>query len=158
IYPEYTDAIQDLAEFFGVGTNEFTMTNGTDEAIQVLVNTFVDGEVLLLKPSYAMFRFYAELAGAPVREMGYRQDLSFPLNEFIETIEPTTSAIFIANPNNPTGTALSLDGVRRIIEAAPHAAILIDEAYFEFYGQTALSWIRDYKNLFVSRTFSKVYG
>src|SRR5436305_886417 len=88
IYPEYTDAIRDLAAFFNVTPTEFTMTNGTDEAIQLLVNTFVDagGDVLLLKPSYAMYRFYSELGGASVRELEYREDLSFPLEELLDAI------------------------------------------------------------------------
>jgi histidinol-phosphate aminotransferase len=64
----------------------------------------------------------------------------------------------IANPNNPTGTGIDLDGIRRILNAAPQAAVLIDEAYFEFCGVTALPLVRQYPNLFVSRTFSKVYG
>jgi histidinol-phosphate aminotransferase len=161
IYPDYAEAIADLADFFRVGTDEFTMTNGTDEAIQLLVNTYVDDDdrVLLLKPSYAMYRFYAEIAGASVREIEYHPgDLAFPLEEFVLAIEPDTRAILIANPNNPTGTGLAEEDLRRIIEAAPRAAILIDEAYFEFSGITALGWIDRYPNLFVSRTFSKVHG
>ena len=76
VYPEYVDAMRELAAFFGVSEDEFTLTNGTDEAIQVLVNTFVDDgdEVLVLKPSYAMYRFYAEVAGAAVREVGYQPE------------------------------------------------------------------------------------
>lgn len=161
IYPEYTEAIASLGEFFGIGANEFTMTNGTDEAIQLLINTYVDdgGDVLLLKPSYAMYRFYAEVAGAAVREIEYRsQDLAFPLEELLGAIQPETRAILLANPNNPTGTGIGREGLRRIIEAAPGAAILIDEAYFEFSGITVLDWIKRDSNLFVSRTFSKVYG
>jgi histidinol-phosphate aminotransferase len=161
VYPEYVEATQELASFFGVSPDEFILTNGTDEAIQVLINTFVDDgqDVLLLKPSYAMYRFYAELAGATVREIAYApEDLAFPLDEFLAAIRPNTRAILVANPNNPTGTGLALDGVRRILEAAPGAAVLIDEAYFEFCGVTALPWLRQYPNLFVSRTFSKVYG
>jgi histidinol-phosphate aminotransferase len=161
VYPEYVEAMRELAAFFGVAADEFLLTNGTDEAIQVLINTYVDDgdDVLLLRPSYAMYRFYAELAGADVREMDYRAaDLSFPLEELLAAIRPQTRAILIANPNNPTGTGIELDGVRKIVEAAPHAAVLIDEAYFEFCGVTALGLIREYPNLFVSRTFSKVYG
>ncbi len=161
IYPEYADATRELAAFFGVGEDEFTLTNGTDEAIQVLVNTFVDDgdEVVVLKPSYAMYRFYAEVAGAVVREVEYQEEtLAFPMDQLLAAITSKTRAVLIANPNNPTGTALDPDGVRRILEAAPHAAVLVDEAYFEFSETTVLSWIRDYSNLFVSRTFSKVYG
>jgi histidinol-phosphate aminotransferase len=161
IYPEYVDAMRDLAAFFEVGPDEFTLTNGTDEAIQVLINTFVeDGdEVIVLKPSYAMYRFYAEVAGASVHEVEYYSStLAFPMDELLAAIRPETRAVLIANPNNPTGTAIDLDGIKRIVEAAPNAVVLIDEAYFEFSEVTALPWIRQYSNLFVSRTFSKVYG
>ena len=161
IYPEYTDAMRELAAFFAVAPGEIILTNGTDEAIQVLINTYVDDkdDVLLLTPSYAMYRFYAEVAGANVREIEYaKTDLAFPVDEFLNSIRPETRALLIANPNNPTGTGLAIDDVRRIIEAAPHAAVLIDEAYFEFCGVTALPLLRQYANLFVSRTFSKVYG
>jgi histidinol-phosphate aminotransferase len=160
IYPEYVEALAELAAFFGVSQEEFTLTNGTDEAIQILVNTFVeDGGVITLHPSYAMYRFYAELAGAPVHEVAYQQDtLAFPLEEVLAAIRPDTRAILLANPNNPTGTGFGLDTAEKILDAAPHAAVLLDEAYFEFSGVTALPWIRRYPNLFVSRTFSKAYG
>jgi len=160
IYPEYADAMRELAAFFGVEQSEFILTNGTDEAIQVMINTFVDDgdEVITLKPSYAMYRFYAELAGTEVKELEFPADLSFPLEELLRAITPKTKAILIANPNNPTGTGVSLDGIENILDAAPGAAVLIDEAYYEFCGVTALPWIRQQKNLFVSRTFSKVYG
>jgi len=160
IYPEYLQARRELAEFFRVSPDEFTLTNGTDEAIQLLVNTFVDDgdDVLLLKPSYAMYRFYAEVAGAQVREVECRDDLKFPLIDFLDELRPETRAVLIANPNNPTGSGLRLDDIQLILETVPDAAVLIDEAYFEFSGVTALRWIREHKNLFVSRTFSKVYG
>jgi histidinol-phosphate aminotransferase len=161
MYPEYADSLRELAAFFGVASEEFTLTNGTDEAIQLLVNTFVDdgGDVVTLKPSYAMYRFYAEVAGASIREVEFhRETLGFPLEELLAALRPETKAVLIANPNNPTGTGVGLDAIRAILEAAPRAAVLIDEAYFEFCGVTALPWIRDHANLFVSRTFSKVYG
>jgi histidinol-phosphate aminotransferase len=161
IYPEYADAMNELAAFFGVSEDEFTLTNGTDEAIQVFVNTFIDSgdEVVVLKPSYAMYRFYAEVAGATVIEVGYQPEtLAFPMDELLAAITPATRAVLIANPNNPTGTAIDLDGIKRILEAAAGAAVLIDEAYFEFSEITALPWIQEHSNLFVSRTFSKVYG
>lgn len=160
IYPEYADAMRELATFFEVESAEFILTNGTDEAIQVMINTFVDDgdEVITLKPSYAMYRFYAELAAAQVKEIEFPADFSFPLDALLSAISPRTKAILIANPNNPTGTGISIEGIKRILGAAPAAAVLIDEAYYEFCGVTALPCIKQYKNLFVSRTFSKVYG
>ena len=161
VYPEYSETKRDLARFFNVEPDDFILTNGTDEAIQVLVNTYVDDgdEVILLRPSYAMYRFYAEVAGAKVRQLPYRQQkLAFPLEELLEAITPHTRAILIANPNNPTGTGITRAGIERILEKATAAAVLIDEAYYEFCGVTALPILNDYPNLFVSRTFSKVYG
>jgi histidinol-phosphate aminotransferase len=162
MYPEYAEAIRELAEFFEVSTDEIALTNGTDEAIQVFVNTFVErgDDVVLLKPSYAMYRFYTDLAGGCVREVEYRAaaDLTFPLEELLAAITSRTKAVMIANPNNPTGTGAELEDLRRVLENAPGVAVLIDEAYFEFSGKTTLPWIREYPNLFVSRTFSKVYG
>jgi histidinol-phosphate aminotransferase len=160
MYPEYLGARSALAGFFGVGEDEFLLTNGTDEAIQVLVNTYVDDgqEVLILHPSYAMYKFYSELAGARVRELPYRDDLSFPFEEVLGAIHADTRAVLLSNPNNPTGTGMSLDQVRAVLDRAPRAAVLVDEAYFEFSGVTVLPWLAQYPNLFVSRTFSKVYG
>ncbi len=161
IYPEYEHALEDLARHFGISTTELTLTNGTDEAIQLLVNTYVDSgaEVIILKPSYAMYRFYAQLAGAAITEIDYRPGtLAFPLQELLERITPETRAIFISNPNNPTGTGTTLSGIEEILQKAASAAILVDEAYYEFSGVTALPLLSEYPNLFVSRTFSKTYG
>jgi histidinol-phosphate aminotransferase len=161
VYPEYGEARRRISQFFGVAENELLFANGTDEAIQVLINTYVDDgdRVLVLDPSYAMYRFYAELAGAEVAAVPYHpDDLSFPLAELLDAITPATRAVLIASPNNPTGTAVDLAGVRRILEKAENAAVLIDEAYFEFHGVTALRLLAEFPNLFVSRTFSKVYG
>jgi histidinol-phosphate aminotransferase len=161
VYPEYVEAKRKLAAFFGVNGSELLLTNGTDEAIQVLVNTYVDdaGQVLLLRPAYAMYRFYAEVAGAAIEEIDYEDgSLAFPLDTLLGRLGSHTRAVLIANPNNPTGTGLSLEAIEAILRKAPEAAVLIDEAYYEFSGVTALGLIPNYPNLFVSRTFSKVYG
>ncbi len=160
-YPEYSETRRDLAAFFGVEEESLVLTNGTDEAIQVLVNTYLDDgqECLILQPAYAMYRFYAEVAGAEVFALDYNPDtLAFPLEQVLESISASTRLIMIANPNNPTGGAISLKAIEQILQRAGNAAVLIDEAYYEFCGVTALPLIKDYSNLFVSRTFSKVYG
>lgn len=144
IYPEYSLARPKLAAFFGVSAEEILLTNGTDEAIQVLVNTFVnDGDAVYVpEPTYAMYRFYSELAGARVRE----------------ELTATTRLAFLANPNNPTGAWRERDACLALLEQFPKTLFLFDEAYFEFSGITVLDCIGRYPNLFVSRTFSKAYG
>jgi histidinol-phosphate aminotransferase len=161
IYPEYEHAMEDLSAHFGVSVDEMTISNGTDEAIQLLVNTYIDdgGEVLIPRPSYAMYRFYAQLAGARIHEIDYLPEtFAFPLEELLERITDKTRAVLISNPNNPTGTGISAAAIERILTEASGAVVLIDEAYFEFSGVTVLPLIREYPNLFVSRTFSKIYG
>lgn len=161
IYPEYGAVKAALARYFEVEEDDFILTNGTDEAIQVLINTYVDDrqQVIVLHPSYAMYRFYAEVAGAPVSEIPYRAEkLAFPLEELLDAITPETRAVLISNPNNPTGTGTSRANLERILQKAGHAAVLVDEAYYEFCGVTMLPLLNDYPNLFVSRTFSKAFG
>lgn len=161
VYPEYAEAKQALADFFHLPAEQLLLTNGTDEAIQVFVNTYVNAgdEALLLRPAYAMYRFYAQVADATIREIDYRPPhMEFPVDEVLAAITPETRAVIIANPNNPTGTGVHLQGIERILKRARKAAVLIDEAYYEFSGVTALSLIERAPNLFVSRTFSKVYG
>jgi len=161
VYPDYTGVREALAPHFGVAPDEILLTNGTDEAIQVLINTYVDDgdEVLLLRPSYAMYRFYAEVAGAAVHEIDYKApDYAFPIAELIDSVGPRTKAVLVANPNNPTGSGVSLEAIESLVRKASHAVVLIDEAYFEFSGVTGIGKLAQYPNLFVSRTFSKVYG
>ncbi len=161
VYPEYSEVKAALSAHFRVDAGQFLLTNGTDEAIQVLINTYVDDEddVVVLHPAYAMYRFYAQVAGASIREIPYSAgDLAFPIEELLAAIKPETRAILISNPNNPTGTGVGLRDIERILRKAKGAAVLIDEAYYEFCGVTALGSIGAFPNLFVSRTFSKVYG
>jgi len=161
VYPEYGEAKEAIARYFHVAPEQFVFTNGTDEAIQVFINTYVDDgqEVVLLKPSYAMYRFYAEVAGAKVREVEYPWPaMEFPLQAVLDAITPHTRAVILANPNNPTGTGVGLLGIERILHRARKAVVLVDEAYYEFSGVTALTEIDRVPNLFVSRTFSKVFG
>lgn len=161
IYPEYEHALQDLSFHFGVTEDAMTLTNGTDEAIQLLINTYVNSgdRVVVLRPSYAMYRFYAQLVGAGLEEIDYHPaTLAFPAEELLERIGPDTRAILISNPNNPTGTGTNVKTIERILDKAENAAVLVDEAYYEFSGITLLPLIEERSNLFVSRTFSKVYG
>lgn len=161
VYPEYGEAKQAVADYFRVAPDQMLFTNGTDEAIQVVVNTYVDDgqEVVLLRPSYAMYRFYSEVAGAKIVEIDYpRPGMEFPLQAVLDAITPETRAVLLANPNNPTGTGVGILGIERILHRAKKAVVLVDEAYYEFSGVTAITEIDRVPNLIVCRTFSKVFG
>jgi histidinol-phosphate aminotransferase len=160
-YPEYSAARAALAKHFGVDESELTLTNGTDEAVQLIINTYVSegDEVIVPHPSYAMYRFYAELAGARLRLIPFRKEtLEFPAQEILGAVNDRTKAIFLANPNNPTGSAVSVETIEKIARRAANAAVLIDEAYYEFNRVTAMPLLASLPSLFVCRTFSKAYG
>lgn len=102
-------------------------TNGTDEAISLLVNTFVEHgqQLVVVHPSYAMYRFYGELGGAKITEVEFEiaDDLKFPLKKLLASINRETAAIFLANPNNPTGTALSRDEIVQVLRRAEFGCV-----------------------------------
>jgi len=149
-----------VADFLKVNPPETLLTNGVDEAIHLLCQTYLGSgdEALIVAPTYSMYRIYAMAAGANVISVPMDKNFSFPVNELKERITPRTRLIAIANPNNPTGTVATHDQLRQLAHAAPEAAVLVDEAYFEFYGRTMLECRNECGNLFVARTFSKAYG
>ncbi len=159
-YPVRDKGEQVVAAHFGVPPEELLLTNGTDEAIHLVCETYLDvgDESIIVVPTFAMFEIYAAQTGATVLSIPAADNFEFPTDKVTAAITPRTRFIAVANPNNPTGTLVPVADLIRIAEAAPDAAILIDEAYFHFYGETAAPRWRDIPNLFVSRTFSKVYG
>jgi histidinol-phosphate aminotransferase len=159
-YPEQETVRRKAARHFGVRPDELLLTNGTDEALSLVVNTFVESgdTVLLAEPTYAMYRFYAELAGAKIAAPRYDSAMQFPWKEILAELKSSPRVFFLPNPNSPTGNLLSHGELRRILKAATRTMIVIDEAYFEFSGVTVIPWIRRSKNLIVTRTFSKTSG
>ncbi len=160
MYPEYQAASRRLAAFFGVRATEMLLTNGVDDALRLLVDTFVDrsDSVLLVEPTFPMYRFYAALMDARVASLRYDAEMHFPLEAVRRALRKRPRVFFLANPNNPTGTLLAKETIRRLLEAAPKTVLVVDEAYAEFSGVTVLPWIRRYPNLVVTRTFSKATG
>jgi histidinol-phosphate aminotransferase len=159
-YPEQETVRRKAARHFGVRPDELLLTNGTDEALGLVVNTFVESgdTVLLAEPTYAMYRFYSELAGARIVAPRYDSAMQFPWKEILAALRAAPRVFFLPNPNSPTGNLLSRRELRRILNAAKRTMVVIDEAYFEFSGVTALPWIRRHRNLIVTRTFSKTAG
>jgi len=159
-YPEQETVRRRAARYFRVRPDELLLTNGTDEALSLVVHTFVEpgDRVLLVEPTYAMYRFYAELAGARIVAPRYDAAMRFPWKGVLQALRVGPRVFFLANPNNPTGNLLSPPELLRILDAARHTMVVIDEAYFEFSSVTLIPWIRRRKNLIVTRTFSKIAG
>jgi len=159
-YPEQETVRRQAARHFGVRPDELLLTNGTDEALSLVVNTFVESgdTVLLAEPTYAMYRFYSELSGARIVAPRYDSAMQFPWKEILAALRSAPRVFFLPNPNSPTGNLLSRRELRRILNAAKRTMVVIDEAYFEFSGVTVIPWIHRHKNLIVTRTFSKTAG
>ena len=159
-YPEREPVERIVAGFFGVPSEQVLLTNGVDEAIHLLCQTYLEpgDEALIMEPTYSMYRIYMMAAGAQVISAPPLENFRFPAAELLNRISNRTRLIAIANPNNPTGMIAPQDDLIRISRAAPQAAVLIDEAYFEFCGQSVLPVRGSVPNLFVARTFSKAYG
>jgi histidinol-phosphate aminotransferase len=160
MYPEYEPSVRELARYFGVRPSELLLANGADDAIRAFFDTFVEqgDPVLLCEPTFPMYRFYAEIFGARIRVCRYDSDMNLPLAPVLAALRERPRVLFIANPNNPTGTLLSRRDVETLLKAATHTPVVIDEAYVEFSGVTMLPLIRRYPQLFVVRTFSKATG
>jgi histidinol-phosphate aminotransferase len=160
MYPEYQAPTKRIARYFAVRPEELLLTNGGDDALRVFFDTFVESgsSILICEPTFPMYRYYAEIYGARISVLRYGGEMEFPLGGVIAALRKKPRVLFIANPNNPTGTLLQKEELRRILKSATHTAVVVDEAYAEFSGFTAMPWIRKYAQLFVAKTFSKVAG
>jgi len=159
-YPEREPGERAVAARLGVSASQVLLTNGVDEAIHLLCETYLepDDEVLIAVPTFSMYEIYALATGAKVIAVQASADFAFPAQQLLSAITPRTRLICVANPNNPTGATATREQLLTIIKAAPQAAVLIDEAYIHFGGDSLLDELGKYENLFVARTFSKAYG
>jgi len=159
-YPEREPVEAIVAGRLGTKPEELLLTNGVDEAIHLLAETYLEprDEVLLVVPTFSMYEIFAAATAARITKVPAESDFSFPTAAILRRVTPATRLIAIANPNNPTGSAAPIDDLLRLAECAPDAAFLVDEAYFEFHGETLLGQWNERPNIFVARTFSKAYG
>jgi histidinol-phosphate aminotransferase len=159
-YPEYEECRQTLAKYFGVSADELLFSNGVDDAIKLVCDTFVDpGDVLLIPtPTFPMYQFFQSVAGGTTTLVRYDEDLRLPVERVLAALSKRTRWVALANPNNPTGTLIPKGDLRTILRAAPDTLVLVDEAYFDFSGETVLPWIKKFPNLIVTRSFSKAFG
>ena len=155
LYPElqFVDIRGKLAELYGISPDNLVLGNGSDELLNFAFMAFCDDRKQAAFPniSYGFYPVYAELNHVPYLEIPLREDFSIAPGDYFDL----GRTIFIANPNAPTGMALTRAQAEEIVKHNPDSVVVIDEAYVDFGGETCIPLIRKYDNLLVIQTFSK---
>ena len=161
LYPDETEARAAVAQHFGIdGALDLVLTSGVDEGIRLICDAFVSrgDEVIVVEPGYAMYRFYATLAGARITAATSGEDLGFPEGAVRERMAGGAKLVILGDPNNPTGKPIPGGVIEDLARSYPGTLILADEAYADFAGGSSLALLPHHPNLIVARTFSKAYG
>lgn len=160
IYPDscQTELRKALADYTGVARENIVAGSGSDQLIDLLVRMFVGpgDEVITFTPTFAMYKFFTDLAGGKFIAVPRDDDYNIVLDKLPELLTKRTKLVFVAMPNNPTGTPVPLEIVYRLLETG--LPLVVDEAYYEFTGQTLAQSIGKFPNLMILRTFSKWAG
>ena len=151
--PDCTALTKEFAKLYGIGTDEVLFTNGSDDALNFAFMAFCDREHPAAFPdiTYGFYPVFADLNHVPYEEIPLRDDFTICVDDYCGI----NKTIFIANPNAPTGIALSLADIERIVQSNPDNVVIVDEAYVDFGADSAVGLIKKYDNLLVTQTFSK---
>jgi histidinol-phosphate aminotransferase len=163
VYPEYGNLEEKIAEYAKVKPGQVMVTNGGDQAIDIVCRANLDegDKVIIPFPEFAMHYQSARVQGAEILEPRYKEEGKLPLEEILELMkDEKVKLIIFSNPNNPTGISTKIEDVEKILKKAKEKdiAVLHDEAYFEFSKITAKDLIEKYDNLYIVRTFAKAFG
>ncbi len=153
-----------LATKYNVELNQVTLGNGSNDLLELIARAFVDSsnEVMFAQHAFVVYPLVTQAIGATAVAVPAK-DFGHDLDAMAAAITDKTKLIFIANPNNPTGTFLEQDEIKAFLNKVPSdVLVVLDEAYFEYAAAerrgNAIAWIEQFPNLIVSRTFSKAYG
>ena len=151
--PECRALVNTAAESFGVEKENLLFTNGSDEILNFAFMAFCDSEHPAVFPNitYGFYPVFAELNNIPYEEIPLKDDFSIDINDYIGI----NKTIFIANPNAPTGIALSKADIEKIVASNPDNVVVVDEAYVDFGAESSVSLTKKYDNVLVCQTFSK---
>ncbi len=129
-----------VAQHLGLQANQVLLTNGVDEAIHLVACAFLDegDEALICTPTFFMYDVSISMMTSKLVRVQTDDSLAFPFERFLAAITPRTKLIIVASPNNPTGAVVSREHLLAIAHAAPQAVLMVDEAYFHFFGDTLL--------------------
>ena len=161
-YPneQYHSLVEQIAKNFSVEASQVLLGGGSSEIIEKVFHAFggAGHKIVFPQPSFSMYKIYAKAAEADGVPFNLDEKFDLNVDEFIKKIRDADASLaVVCNPNNPTGNALTLEQVEKIA-ASIDCAFLLDEAYVEFYGRSAVDLVAKYPNLIVARTFSKAYG
>ncbi len=160
-YPYYGELSKKIADFYGFDINNIKVTNGADEALQGIVQTYLEtGEALLtLDISFEMPVIYTQIQGGNVIKIQFETKWEFPLKNFLSAMDnPSVKIIYIAAPNNPTGNLICESDLKQIIEKSKGKAVIIDETYANYANNTYKEYAKLYDNVFIVRSFSKDFA
>lgn len=159
-YPSYSDVVERIADYAGVPSDHVMITNGSDQGIDLIFRSActVGDDVIIPGPSFAMYTQCAKIENTQIISPSYTKEGGYPEAEVLSALSDKTRLIVISNPNNPCGTLVSRESIRRIALAAPCAVILVDECYFEYAQATVVDLVDELPNVVVTRTFSKTWG
>jgi histidinol-phosphate aminotransferase len=161
-YPDFVpDSLrQRVAEFAGWQKDGILVGNGSNELIQATLIVLVRprARVAMPAPTFTVYGLLASILGADIVNIRLNPDLSYNVDELISRSKDSGAAVLIVNtPNNPTGSVLKEDGLKRILQQFS-GHVLLDEAYYEFWGHSGLELLQDFPRLIITRTFSKAMG
>lgn len=156
-YPEATgtNLREKLADFHGLEKENVIVGSGSDQLISYSVQLFSGDRVITTPPTFSMYRFYSEINGLKVTPVPLDSDFELRLEEIMDSLEDTAE-VFLCSPNNPTGNTFDRQKIIEILNTG--TAVVLDEAYGEFAGESNMDLIREYDNLLILRTFSKAFG
>ncbi len=146
-----------LGRYTGMDAGNLMVGNGSDELIMYVVNTFVSkgDRIVIHTPTFSMYDFFTRLSGGQTVAVESDGDFRVDSDSIVKAaLEQEAKIVFVSNPNNPTGTVLSETELERIISGV-RSVVVVDEAYYDFYGETVINWVYEHSNLIVLRTFSK---
>ncbi len=160
-YPQLgsTSLLDALEGYTGLDSKYMLATNGSDDALQLICNTFLSegDEVVAPVPTYNHFVVFAQSRGARIKKV-VGEPFEKNIDGIHEQMTPKTRILYLVSPNNPTGVVLDPADVEALCEAYPNTLIILDEAYFEFSQVTGIELVREHANIIVTRTFSKAFG
>lgn len=161
-YPDPTPLYDRLGRELNMPADHIYLTNGSDAAIRMIFQTYVQpGDMVIFPdPTYAMYSIYARIFQAKARSIPYSTDMTLDVNRIFELLEERPRILAIPNPDQPTGCVLSQPALRELAAAAhgSNTLFIIDEAYYPFNPETAVELVRQFDNVVITRTFSKVGG